>query len=167
MLMEQYKPEKSIWTVDDFGAMNWQEATVYAMSFVKEDEEALSGDLVFDIDYILEWVDDDHNEEHYHFWVAPCTLVFNNVLNFKMSIDNSAFNLDLLDITDIHLLEQIPVEEGGYWYSWKIELAEGEITFGSVGMSQIVRAQPIYTDSQVLTLEERGGVSFGREPIET
>ncbi|MEZ5016699.1 MAG: hypothetical protein R2800_06585 [Flavipsychrobacter sp.] len=163
--MEQYTLGKSIWKVEDYEDMSWQDANVYAMSFVKDAEEALSGNLVLDIDYIFEWVDNDDTEEHYSFWVAPCTLVFSNVLNFKMSIDKTEYNLDLIDIADIHLLEKTPVEEGGFWYSWQIELADGEITFSSEDMYQVVRQQPIYTDSQVLTLEERGGVSFSVVPM--
>jgi len=46
-------------------------------------------------------------------------------------------------------------------WAWKLDLNEGEITFRSYGFRQFVRKAPIHTESQSLSIEERGGLGFG------
>jgi hypothetical protein len=46
-------------------------------------------------------------------------------------------------------------------WAWRLDLNEGEITFRAYGFKQFVRKAPIHTESQSLSIEERGGLEFG------
>lgn len=43
---------------------------------------------------------------------------------------------------------------------------EGKITFKSTGFKQFVRQKPIFTYSQILSLEDRNGISFSEKTFD-
>ncbi|WP_416191653.1 hypothetical protein [Neisseria sp. CCUG12390] len=149
--METYTLEKQIWTEKDFDQMGWHDARIYGFVFHPADEYRT--DLIFDIDYILEWVNPMPPEEYFSFWVSPCTLKFENIYNLQIEIDQYGTNLPAIE--DVEL---VSVENG--IYQWNIELSEGYISFKSSGFKQFVRNQPVLIRRQFLSREERNGVSF-------
>lgn len=150
--METYTLEKQIWTEKDFDQMGWHDARIYGFVFYPTDEYRT--DLIFDIDYILEWVNPVPPEEYFSFWVSPCTLKFENIYDLQIEIDQ--YGNDLPAIEDVEL---VSVENE--IYQWNIELSEGYISFKSSGFKQFVRKKPVFTRRQFLLSEERNGVSFG------
>jgi len=72
--------------------------------------------------------------------------------------------LDLMEIADLYLKSKTEQEKNKFVYEWTIELQQGQITLKSYGLEQIVRQQPQHVTGQILTLEERGGINFGRKP---
>lgn len=72
-----------------------------------------------------------------------------------MEIDRYKGMTDMIEISD---LELIKIENG--IYEWRMELRDGYISFKSSGFKQFVRQKPIFGRSQVLSLEERNGISF-------
>lgn len=56
--------EKKIWTEADFPIMGWHDATVYGMLF-QSDTSALSNQLLFDLDYIFQWIDPTPPDNHF------------------------------------------------------------------------------------------------------
>ena len=163
--MEQYILEKNIWTQDDFEVMVWHDANIYGM-IIEKDEEQWQANLIFDIDYIFKWVHPVPPQEYFLFWVAPCTLIFKEVYDVKIKIDYRGGAFDLLEISDLTLVSKHEQETGVVIYEWQMGLQEGDIRFKSLGFDQIVRKAPVYTNSQVLILEERGGVSFSKQAFE-
>lgn len=163
--MEQYILEKSIWTQDDFDDMGWHDANIYGM-IIEKGEEPWQGNLIFDIDYIFEWIHPVPPQEYFSFWVAPCTLMFKEVYDVKIDIDYRGGAFDLLEISDLDLISKYEQETGVIIYEWEMGLQEGDIRFKSLGFEQIVRKSPVYTNSQVLSLEERGGISFIKQAFE-
>lgn len=163
--MEQYILEKSIWTQDDFDNMGWHDANIYGM-IIEKGEEPWQGNLIFDIDYIFEWIHPVPPQEYFSFWVAPCTLIFKEVYDVKIDIDYRGGAFDLLEISDLDLISKYEQETGVIIYEWQMGLQEGDIRFKSLGFDQIVRKAPVYTNSQVLSLEERGGISFVKQAFE-
>ena len=71
--------------------------------------------------------------------------------------------LELIEIVDLYLKSKSEQEKNKFVYEWIIELQQGKITLKSYGLEQIVRQQPRHVQGQVLTLEERGGINFGRK----
>ena len=163
--MEQYILEKSIWTQDDFAVMGWHDANIYGM-VIEKGEELWQGNLIFDIDYIFEWVHPVPPQKYFSFWVAPCTLIFKEVFDLKMDVDYRGNTLDLLEISGLTLVSKHEKAAGAVIYEWQLELQNGDIRFKSLGFEQIVRKAPIYTNGQVLSLEERGGISFSKQVFE-
>ena len=155
--MSKYELEKSIWTDLDFDVMGWHDCRVHAIAFNPEKYE-----LMFDVDYILEWVEDD--ESRYKFLIAPATLVFFNVHSGEISADLTA-GVTILDITRGSSRPVGNPEHAGNAEEllWTFECIDCDLSFWSVGYTQFIRQVPMLVSDQHLDHEERGGISFSRE----
>ena len=156
---ELFKLDKTIWTKNDFDKMGWHDSSIYGLTFLPVDENGTTH-LVFDIDYIFKWVNPIPPKEIFSFWVAPCTLIFQDTFSLIINIDRQGGTTDMLEIADLYLVDKVEQEANKFIYEWNIELQEGHIKFKSSGFDQIVRQKPFFTDSQCLTLDERNGISF-------
>ena len=157
-MKQEYKPEKWIWTEADFEVMGWHDSRIHAIAFSPEDFE-----LVFDIDYIFDWIDPQSNETYFKFWVAPATLVFKNVHEVELEIDSYNGNLEIDNIKRGD--ERLPLNaeyigKASEWL-WTIECTEGEIRFRSAAFEEFIRRAPQLTQSQTLDRKTRG-ISFAR-----
>ena len=161
--MEQFEIEKTVWTDADFDTMGWHDCFIYGFSFHPNYE------FLLDIDYIFKQENPKGNETYYKFWVAPCTLVFENVYSLEFDFGLSTpFELEIADIK-----RNNPQKPSNYdfvkrdlEYNWVIETVQrGDIKFKAVGYKQYVRKKPILTDEQQLDFEKRGNVSFERTEI--
>jgi hypothetical protein len=154
-----YKLEKEIWTEADFEEMSWEDSTIQAFSYNKEDE------FLLDIDYIFEWIEPKEEKDRYFkYWIAPCTLIFQNVHDLVLNIGISAAHHRKID----NVLTGNPqrpknAEQLGkeLEYDWIIETTNGEISFKATGYNQYVRQQPRLLLTNELELDVRGGISFG------
>ena len=162
MEVEKYGLEKSVWTQDDFEIMGWHDASILAMQTIVN-EERQSLDFFLDIDYIFKWIYPIPPEEEYSFWIAPCTLLFEESFDLNINIETGGDALYDLEIADIELMSTTE-KNGRIIYDWEIELQQGRITLKSLGYKQIVRKQPIFTKSLYISMEQRGGVSFSCMP---
>lgn len=134
---------KEVWTELDFDEMGWHDSHIYAMSFPNEKLE-----ISLDIDYLFKW-ELNNLTNLYGFWVAPCHLIFYNVLNLKIDIDfHNSIGLDVLDIKK----DNAKVSNNNKITLWDFQIStdKGEIKFESSGYKQILKEQPIYSISQVL-----------------
>lgn len=153
---KSYQLEKAIWTDNDFETMGWHDCMIYAFSFGHNFQ------LLLDIDYIFKWV---QTGKTYKFWVAPCTLVFENAYDIEFQIDGCSGGLEIDDISRNNPLRpknadfiKIDTE-----FDWTIGTQQGSIFFKSVGYKQYVRQIPKFIHGQQFGLKERGGVSFNTE----
>jgi len=154
--------EKPLWTDDDFEQMGWHDVPIHAIAFRPELFE-----LWLDVDYIFRWEHPTGEASHFHFWIAPSTLVFHNVYNVKFDIESLDGNLSLQRIARSQpgLARNAQFLEKQTEHSWQLECREGEIAFRSSGYSQFTRRPPVLTANQKLTLEERGKISFDTDFI--
>jgi hypothetical protein len=111
-------------------------------------------------EFIFEWVHPTPPKTNFSFWVSPCTLKFLDAFSLTIDIDRTGGMTDMLEVAELSLIEITKKDPNNWIYEWAIELQEGKITFKSSGFKQIVRQKPILTESQVLSLEERKGISF-------
>jgi len=160
--MNYYQVEKIIWTEKDFEEMGWHDCNIYGFIFQNDTGNKFATDLIFDIDYIFKWVNPIPPNQKFSFWVSPCTLKFEDTFALTIDIDRRGGMTDMLEIADLFLIDKTEQEANKWIYEWAIELQEGKITFKSSGFKQIVRQKPILTESQILTLEERNGISFNQ-----
>ena len=138
---------KEIWSEADFEQMGWHDSHIHAISFPNKDLE-----LSLDIDYLFKSIPDD-TSSLYNFWVSPCILLFFNVLNLKISIDfQNTIGLDILDINRLNPR----LSPNGKMTLWDFEIVtdKGYIKFESSGYRQVVKKQPILSQSQVLAREK-------------
>jgi hypothetical protein len=158
MTTDNYILEKSIWTEKDFDVMGWHDNAIHSFAFRRKDDQA-TGDILFDIDYIFKWVTQKEKDQIF-FWVAPCTLIFHSTYDLDINIKTYDFGVDVQEINSLKLTNKTPDKVGGYIFSWTIDLLVGHIKFKSSGFTQTVRAKPVCTSDQWLSLDKRGGVSF-------
>lgn len=158
--MKKYVLDKTLWTTTDFELLGWHDSLIYGLSLVNDFEKQES-ELRLDIDYIFKWNHPEPPSTHYTFWVAPCTLVFKNVLNVQLELDSGALTGPEMEIADISRLAEV---DRGEWFpkaaKWQVELQNGDFIFEADGFEQYVRRLPSYCEGQQLSLTARGGISF-------
>ena len=142
-------------TETDFERLSWHDNHVYGLRLDIGDIYAddWRSELVFDIDHIVEWVrGDDHR---IRFRVAPADLTFHGVTDLRLGVDwgdsGHRTSLSEMSIAGIqrHRIENQIIFLDRPYYRWVIELnspADGEIGFGAVGFTQVLRAVPLLID---------------------
>lgn len=160
---ETFTLDKSTWTHDDLEVMGWHDANIYGLTF-ENSENNWSSDFLLDIDYIFQWVNPVPPSEYFSFWVAPCTLIFKQTFDLKIDFSTGGGVLDTMEIADLYLKSKVEQEKNLFMYEWVIELQQGVIRLKSYGYEQIVRQYPSHVQTQVLSLDERGGICFSRQP---
>jgi len=160
---EIFKLDKSIWTHDDFDEMGWHDSNIYGFT-IQKNEENWTADFLLDIDYIFKWVQPVPPAQTFTFWIAPCTLIFKECFDLHIDFKTDGGCLDLMEVADLYLKSKVEQEKNKFVYEWVIELQQGVINLKSYGLEQIVRQNPSQRKQQILSLEERGGINFGRIP---
>ena len=141
------------WTEHDYDSMSWHDATVHAIRLVEGEHG--SGQLWFDLDYIVEWICVGNT---CRFRVAPARLAFREVTKLRLSLDYATvgagfvpFQLDGIERKDIRYA-------GDYSsYSWTIEInwPDGSISFDSPGFTQQLTGPIVESGSQSLSPSQR------------
>lgn len=153
--MEAFKLEKPIWDDEDFGSMGWHDATLWSISANPADFEFL-----LDLDYIFKWVSPKEGETYDKFWVAPVTMVFENVSNVKINFDS---NQGAIEIADLRRENPRPTPNGkATQYTFRFECQEGELSLSATGFKMFVRKNPELLKGQSFGLAQRRGIGFGR-----
>jgi hypothetical protein len=142
----KYDLEKRIWTDADFEQMSWNDCMIYKMR--------VSGDLVLDIDYILQWNQPDVEGLPFTFWIAPATLVFKQVQNLILEIDTT--------FTEAYEIEDIEKRVTETGITWTIITQRGYIEFTSEGYEQFIRQEPFFQFGPLIPYIDRHGVSLER-----
>jgi hypothetical protein len=159
-MSNQYQLDKWIWSDDDFEQLGFHDATIHAVAFGETQFE-----LSLDIDYIFKWVHPAPGEEFFRFWVAPCTLVFENV--YEVRVEAEPYGGPMLSVDELRREDPRTPRNAEHIgkdreWRWTFECHHGDLTFWAVGFRQYVRRPPILQSSQALGLQERGGYSFDR-----
>ena len=153
-----------IYTESDFDRLSWHDCHIWAIELRVGDpnNEDRTSDLALDIDFIVDWI--CSVGEGGKFRVAPATLVFHGVTDPNIDIDwgRSGFQAALHPVSIGNLERERIQDQKVYldrpYYSWTICLNwpnGGVITFGAVGFTQTLRAEPIVSENQHLSLSER------------
>ena len=154
---EEYTLEKWLWTEADFEQMGWHDARIHAVAFASEAFE-----FALDIDYILQWIQ-PAEDEFYRFWVAPATLVFENVHDVKFDLEP----FEAVEIADLRRDDPQPPRNAQFIgrdteWRWVVETHQGEISLRAIGYKQHIRREPVFGRAQSLDIAARGGYSFHR-----
>jgi hypothetical protein len=147
---------KAVWTDADFEAMGWHDNAVHAIAV--EPAPPHPGSLLLDIDYIVEWVRRPEPGGLLSSWVCPATLVFHQAWDLVTDINLQGWSFQL----SIGAIERSAAGEHGL-FSWTIGGDLFTMSFSAAGFTQYLRRAPIYVPGQRLSVEERGGLSFGQQ----
>jgi hypothetical protein len=142
-----------VWTHEQFEHMSWHDNHVHALGVV-EGEYGL-GDLVLDLDYILEWIKDG---DCVKFKILPVTLRFFQVSDLRISLDWAARTAALGPFS-IHAIERRVEQRERYEAQlWTIAVnwPNGEITFEAAGYEQRGDGEPVLCEEQHLHADQRG-----------
>lgn len=134
------------WTTDDYERMGWHDNHIHAFRIEECDETGNGGTLIFDIDYILEWVDCDGR---CRFLIAPARLTFHDVWDLRL-------NVDFLSCTAGHCALSVDGitmqadERGSKLWQIKLNWPAGVIAFSASGFEQLAVREPVLCDQQRL-----------------
>ncbi len=142
-----------IWDEKNFEKMQWHDNKIYAVAF---DEEKF--ELIFDIDYIVKWVDGTK----FKFWVCQATLVFRNVYDLNISLYSLNVEIDEIQRNNPNKAKNANYIYEQIQYDWKVITQGGDIIFKSVGFKLFFRDSPSLIESQSIGLKERGGICFNQ-----
>jgi len=96
----------------------------------------------------------------YSFWVAPATLVVENVHDICFDVESGThLSIDRLIRTEQGRPPNSDAIGKEIDWRWTLQLQSGEIAFRSTRYTQYFRREPILTVSQ-LSLPARGGMSL-------
>lgn len=153
-----------VYTEADFDRLSWHDCHMWGVELHAGEpaEGDWTSDLELDIDFIVEWICRAGGGGQFR--VAPATLVFHGITDARIAIDwgRSGFQAALHPMSiggvERERIQSQKVYLDRPYYSWKIHLnwpAGGEIAFGAVGFTQTLRAEPVLTETQCLSLRER------------
>jgi hypothetical protein len=142
------------WTHDDFEQMSWHDNHVHGFH-VTEGQHG-SGEVSFDLDYILEWLKQDSGS--IGFRIAPATLTFQNVSHLELGLDYAkpSAALSPFSIDSIERRQESRDRYIALVWQLNVNWPEGFFRFEATGFEQVLRSEPVISMQQVLTAEERG-----------
>jgi hypothetical protein len=138
----------------DFDSISWHDNHIHAFRFVEGKDG--TGDLVLDVDHIVEWL--DGGGSGFQFKVVPATLTFHEVMFPRISLDFRAASAAFGPIM-IHGIERRSERRAHYVATiWKIPFTfpPGEMEFEARGFTQKALMEPVLSTSQSLKPSERG-----------
>jgi hypothetical protein len=141
-----------VWTHRQFEEMSWHDNYVHAIRVVEG--EFGSGELVLDLDYILEWLPAG---EGCRFRILPVDLRFLEVTRLRIALDYATPTAGLVPFA-LDRIERLSEQRDRYVAQvWKLIVSwpEGEISFEANGFEQRGVAAPIESRGQYLSPKER------------
>ena len=146
---------KDRWSTEDFDKMSWHDVHVHALRIVKNDEDTGTADIVFDIDYILEWRQDGGS---FKFVVARAELKFHEASDLKLALDYVENNAGMCAFSIDGIERRSITFPNGYTsYRWRMEVnwPSGFVEFQSPGFTQLIVGQHHVQGSPWLTPSQR------------
>jgi hypothetical protein len=142
------------WTHEQFDEMSWHDNHVHSLRVLEGENGA--GELLLDLDYILEWL---KCTDTMRFDLVPATLRFTGVTNLRIFLDYASPSAAMGPFS-IHAIERSMQPRERYVAQvWKLVVnwPVGEISFEASGYEQCATGKPIVSDVQHLSAEERKG----------
>lgn len=146
------------WTGADFDGMSFHDVHVHGFQIAETPHNG-TADLIFDIDYILEWINEPQG---FIFNVAQAHLRFHEATDLRFHLDYKKptagmcpFSLDGIE------RRNITYPNGFQTFEWKLAInwPQGELQFEAPGFTQTLVGPPHRQTGQSLARERRA--NFG------
>ncbi len=136
----------------------WHDNAIHGFRII-EGEDGCSGELVLDIDYIVEWLQPQDDNAAFEFRVAPANLTFHEVTDLVVSVDYAASTAAFQPMIIHEIQREFVTNPKGYSsFVWNIDInwpRKSHISFHSSGFTQVLRAEPIVFGAQYLSPSQR------------
>jgi hypothetical protein len=140
------------WTDKDFDSMSWHDCHVHAWRVVEGMHG--SGELEFDIDYILEW---KREQSEFLFVLVPARLTFHEVSDLRISLDwpKPSAALGPISLSGIERTFEKRAQYTATSWSLPVNWPSGAIDFEATGFTQHAWGKEVVSQRQVLQPAER------------
>ena len=145
---------KTTWTAADFDDLSWHDDHVHALRIIEGEHG--SGELVLDLDHIVEWL--EPSDGQCRFLLAPATLTFHDITDLRITIDYASPTAAIAPMSIGEIAREPLVYPNGHrTFRWRVLVnwPAGKLTFQSPGFTQVLRAQPVVTEKQRFDPKER------------
>lgn len=137
---------------------SWHDNAIHGFRIV-EDPDGCGGALILDIDFIIEWLSPQAEENAFEFKIAPAYLTFHDTTDLVVSVDYASCTAALQPMTIHEIHREVVTYPNGYSsFAWKIEInwpRDSFISFHSPRFTQVLRAKPIVSGAQYLSPSQR------------
>lgn len=129
---------KNQWSTSDFDAMSWHDVHVHGFRLADENPDYGTADIIFDIDYILEWISVDQG---FTFAVAQASLRFHGASDLRFSLDYKAPTAGMCAFSLARIERRtITYPTGFQSFGWELDInwPTGKIEFEATGFTQLL-----------------------------
>ena len=139
--------------LQQFDSMTWHDNHVHALRITEGEHGA--GTLILDIDHILEWLRSEGGG--IRFRIARADLKFVGVTSLKLALDYAGASAAMGPFSIDGIERRTEPRERYTATVWTLRLnwPVGEISFEAAGFEQRLVGEPVITDRQWLTEQER------------
>lgn len=144
---------KTTWTDSDFAELSWHDNHIHGLRMVEGEYGA--GELVLDIDFILDWLPPQNDV--YQFRIAPADLTFHDVINLKVELDYATISaaMGAFSIDGIKRRSERRERYAAQLWTIDVNFPDGQLSFEASGFTQVLRGNTVTVDRQVLRADER------------
>jgi hypothetical protein len=130
----------------DFEMLGFHDCHIWAIKWNR-----VGYDIVFDIDYIVKWIEPTKDNKTFRFWICPAELRFVNADDVNITLCWKDMPLRCC-IEDLYRGESRTTPNGTIQLRWQLELSEpvGNISFWATGFELKMLATPELSDMQYL-----------------
>ena len=142
-----------VWTDAQFSEMSWHDNHVHGLRLVETGDGG--GDLILDIDHIVEWINGAGSA--FEFRILPATLTFHDVTDLRITLDYATPSAGFTPFM-IHGIERREEQRTHHLAKlWRIPISwpNGELSFESRGFTQRAEGEPVLSSGQCLDPEQR------------
>jgi hypothetical protein len=120
--------------------------------------------VLFDLDYILQWVGEEFTNNISKFLIAPSTLVFENIHQLEFGLGGHFNWLEIAALTrgSPNTPANAEYVQRDKQWKWCVQCQQGEISFQSLDKNSTLGFCRNLVQFPLLDLEDRGGYSFAR-----
>ena len=140
-------------TEQDLDQLSWHDNHCHGFRIMAGVHGA--GQLILDLDYILEWR--RATESTFQFLIVPATLTFQQVTNLKIELDYAVATAAMSPFSMDGIRRTLEQRERNLAQVWHIDInwREGEIRFEASGFEQRTTGEPVLSDAMYLEAKDR------------
>ena len=143
------------WTAQQFEQMSWHDNHVHALRIVEGEHG--SGELILDLDYILEWLKTEAGA--FRFRIVLVTLTFRGVFGLRLTLDYATPTAAFGPFSIASIERRTEARPRYEALLWRIAInwPAGDIAFEATGYEQRARGDEVIAESQCLSANRRRG----------
>lgn len=136
----------------------WHDNAIHGFRII-EGPDGCGGELVLDIDFIVEWLPPHGEDNAFGFRIAAAHLTFHDVSDLVISVDYASSTAAVQPMTIHEIHREVVTYPNGYsTFAWRIEInwpRNSFISFHAPGFTQTLRGEPIVSGAQYLSPSQR------------